>query len=212
MQLTQALGTIEVLGLPAAITAADVACKAADVRLVGYETTDGMGMVSVKIIGQVSAVQAAIAAAKAAASEVTSVFAESVIPRPNDQIGPVVLTPVTVGLGASPAAVPGGGTSPAPATPEEMAAAERAFDATPSDDTQAPPATDSKEASPKETPAKTADASQSKAATTPDGPGAAGTAGTTKDLPAQERPVKGTAGPTRNRRKAPRTGREAGKK
>ncbi|MDN5961312.1 MAG: BMC domain-containing protein, partial [Propionibacterium sp.] len=68
MQLTQALGTIEVLGLPAAITAADVACKAADVRLVGYETTDGMGMVTVKITGQVSAVQSAIAAARAAAS------------------------------------------------------------------------------------------------------------------------------------------------
>ncbi|MDK9592411.1 BMC domain-containing protein [Propionibacterium freudenreichii] len=124
MQLTQALGTIEVLGLPAAITAADVACKAADVRLVGYETTDGMGMVTVKITGQVSAVQSAIAAARAAASQITSVFAESVIPRPNDQIDPVVLTPVTVGLGASPAARPGGGTSPEAATPEQMAAAE----------------------------------------------------------------------------------------
>jgi hypothetical protein len=61
------LGTIEVFGLPAAVEAADVACKTADVTLIGYETTDGMGMVAVKIEGQVSAVQAAVAAASAAA-------------------------------------------------------------------------------------------------------------------------------------------------
>ena len=33
----QALGTIEVVGLAAGIEAADVACKAANVELVGYE-------------------------------------------------------------------------------------------------------------------------------------------------------------------------------
>lgn len=186
MQLTQALGTIEVLGLPAAITAADVACKAADVRLVGYETTDGMGMVTVKITGQVSAVQSAIAAARAAASQITSVFAESVIPRPNDQIDPVVLTPVTVGLGASPAARPGGGTSPEAATPEQMAAAERALD-------PADPPRDAEPAAPTTDPAPAV----------PSQP---------KISPSQERPDKGTAGPSRNRRKAPQAGREAGKK
>lgn len=100
--LTMSLGTIEVYGLPAAVLAADVACKAANVRLIGYETTDGMGMVSVKIEGQVAAVQAAIAAAAHAASELTTVFATSVIPRPNEQIGTVVLTPVTVGLKPEP--------------------------------------------------------------------------------------------------------------
>lgn len=205
MQLTQALGTIEVLGLPAAITAADVACKAADVRLVGYETTDGMGMVTVKITGQVSAVQSAIAAARAAASQITSVFAESVIPRPNDQIDPVVLTPVTVGLGASPAARPGGGTSPEAATPEQMAAAERALD--PADPPRdAEPAAPTTDPAPAPDPAPAGPVADDPAATAPSVPSQP------KISPSQERPDKGTAGPSRNRRKAPQAGREAGKK
>lgn len=96
--LKESLGTIEVYGLPAAIVAADVACKAANVTLIGYETTDGMGMVAVKIRGQVSAVASAIQAAKAASAQVSKVFSTSVIPRPNDQLDQVVYTDVTVGL------------------------------------------------------------------------------------------------------------------
>ncbi len=92
------LGTIEVLGLPAAVEAADVALKTADVKLIGYETTDGMGMVAVKIEGQVSAVQAAVAAASAAAARVSKVFATSIIARPSDQVESVVYTAETVGF------------------------------------------------------------------------------------------------------------------
>ncbi len=124
------LGTIEVLGLPAAVEAADVACKTADVSLIGYETTDGMGMVAVKIEGQVSAVQAAVAAAKAAAGRVSKVFATSVIPRPSDQLVSVVLTAGTVGLAkpapaAAPAPPPAAAAEPEPA-PEPEPAAEPA--------------------------------------------------------------------------------------
>jgi microcompartment protein CcmL/EutN len=114
------LGTIEVLGLPAAVEAADVALKTADVTLIGYETTDGMGMVAVKIQGQVSAVQSAVAAARAAASRISKVFATSVIPRPSDQLDPVVLTDVTVGLAPKPEPEPEPEperASPVPATP-----------------------------------------------------------------------------------------------
>lgn len=92
------LGTIEVFGLPAAVEAADVACKTANVQLIGYETTDGMGMVAVKIEGSVSAVQAAVAAASAAAARVSKVFATSIIARPSEQLEPVVMTAATVGL------------------------------------------------------------------------------------------------------------------
>ncbi|MFV0430408.1 MAG: BMC domain-containing protein [Arachnia sp.] len=95
--MKRALGTIEVIGLTAAIEAADVACKSADVDLVGYETTEGLGMVTVKIFGQVSAVQAAIQAASTAARAVSRVVACSVIPRPSDELAPIVLSPVTVG-------------------------------------------------------------------------------------------------------------------
>jgi ethanolamine utilization protein EutM len=100
------LGTIEVLGLPAAVEAADVALKTADVKLIGYETTDGMGMVAVKIEGQVSAVQAAVAAASAAAARVSKVFATSIIARPSDQLEPVVFTAQTVGLAKQQPAAP----------------------------------------------------------------------------------------------------------
>ncbi len=100
------LGTIEVLGLPAAVEAADVALKTADVKLIGYETTDGMGMVAVKIEGQVSAVQAAVAAASAAAARVSKVFATSIIARPSDQLEPVVYTAETVGLAKPKPAAP----------------------------------------------------------------------------------------------------------
>jgi ethanolamine utilization protein EutM len=107
------LGTIEVLGLPAAVEAADVACKTADVKLIGYETTDGMGMVAVKIEGQVSAVQAAVAAASAAAARVSKVFATSIIARPSEQLKPVVFSKETVGL-AKPKAAPAPKPEPKP--------------------------------------------------------------------------------------------------
>ncbi|MGB7962985.1 MAG: BMC domain-containing protein [Propionicimonas sp.] len=123
------LGTIEVFGLPAAVEAADVACKTADVSLIGYETTDGMGMVAVKIEGQVSAVQAAVAAASVAAAKVSKVFATSVIPRPSDQLGPVVFTAGTVGLAKpAPAAKPEPIVEAAPAVapePEPVASRTR---------------------------------------------------------------------------------------
>ncbi len=117
------LGTIEVFGLPAAVEAADVALKTANVQLIGYETTDGMGMVAVKIEGQVSAVLAAVAAASAAAARVSKVFATSVIARPSEQLGPVVLTDGTVGLAKPKAA-------PAPKLPEPVTASPTS-DATP---------------------------------------------------------------------------------
>jgi hypothetical protein len=140
--LKQCLGTIEVIGLTAALEAADTACKAADVTLLGYEATDGMGMVAVKVLGQVGAVKAAIDAARFAAGKVNKVVATSVIPRPNEQIEPVVRTAVTVGQGAPtsvdpndpgskpasigrfrpPASAPAAVARPAPATPAAPAA------------------------------------------------------------------------------------------
>ena len=124
---TLSLGTIEVLGLPAAVEAADVALKTADVQLIGYETTDGMGMVAVKIEGQVSAVMSAIQAARAAASRVSKVFATSVIPRPSDQLEPVVLTEATVGLAkADPEPTPSEPVAePEPTLAEPVAEPER---------------------------------------------------------------------------------------
>lgn len=110
----QALGTIEVVGLVAGVEAADVACKAADVQLVGYELAKGGGYVTVKILGQVGAVTAAIDAAAVAAARLTRVVSKLVIPRPSDQIAALVANAATVGHAPPPAAPP----APAPPAPQ----------------------------------------------------------------------------------------------
>ncbi|RRD47800.1 BMC domain-containing protein [Tessaracoccus sp. OH4464_COT-324] len=93
----QALGTVETVGLVAAIEAADVACKTANVELVGYELAKGGGYVTIKVLGQVGAVQAAVIAACTAASRISRVVSHHVIPRPNEQIESLVHNNSTVG-------------------------------------------------------------------------------------------------------------------
>ena len=93
----QALGSIEVVGLVAGIEAADVACKTADISLIGYELTKGGGYVTVKVEGQVGAVNAAIDAAEAAAAKVSRVVSKLVIPRPHPELEQIVFSATTVG-------------------------------------------------------------------------------------------------------------------
>lgn len=95
--LNQSLGLIEVKGLTTAIEAADAAVKSANVELIGYELTKGGGWVTVKIQGNVSAVEAAIQAACSAASSVGEVIAMKVIPRPGDGLDVIVSQGETVG-------------------------------------------------------------------------------------------------------------------
>ena len=93
----QALGLIEVVGLAAGFEAADVACMSANVDLVGYELAKGGGFVTIKVLGQVGAVTAAIDAAAEAAARINRVVSKLVIPRPNDQIEPLVGNKLTRG-------------------------------------------------------------------------------------------------------------------
>ena len=93
----EALGMVEVVGLAAGVEAADVACKTANVELVGYELAKGGGYVTIKVLGQVGAVTAAIDAAAQAAAKITRVVSKLVIPRPNDQIEPMIHSSATVG-------------------------------------------------------------------------------------------------------------------
>lgn len=95
--LKKALGLIETEGLACAIEAADAAVKSADVSLVGYELTKGGGLVTVKVIGEVSAVQAAVSSASAAAARIGSVYSVRVIPRPAPGLEMMVFTDETVG-------------------------------------------------------------------------------------------------------------------
>lgn len=84
--MKEALGLIETVGLAAAIEAADTAVKAANVKLLGYEKTRGNGMITVKIVGDVGAVKAAVTAGVMAANRVNEVYSYHVIPRPHDEI------------------------------------------------------------------------------------------------------------------------------
>lgn len=83
-----ALGLVETRGLVGALEAADAGTKAADVRLLGTERADA-GLVTVKFLGEVAAVKAAVDAAAAAAKRVGQLVAVHVIPRPHEELGPV---------------------------------------------------------------------------------------------------------------------------
>jgi Carbon dioxide concentrating mechanism/carboxysome shell protein len=84
-----ALGLIETRGKLAAIEAADVALKSANVALCGVENATG-ALITVKVVGDVGAVRAAVDAARVRASLLGEVVATQVLPRPATGIMPMV--------------------------------------------------------------------------------------------------------------------------
>jgi ethanolamine utilization protein EutM len=84
-----ALGLIETRGLVGAIEAADAGAKAANVRILGAERADA-GLVTVKFVGDVAAVKAAVDAGSAAAKRVGQLVSSHVIPRPHEDMGVVI--------------------------------------------------------------------------------------------------------------------------
>lgn len=93
----KSLGLIETAGLAAGIEAADAAVKSANVELIGYELTMGGGWTTIKIAGDVGAVKAAVASAKAAASKVGAVVSTHVIARPSSGLDGMVVNKRTLG-------------------------------------------------------------------------------------------------------------------
>ncbi|MDX9754913.1 MAG: BMC domain-containing protein [bacterium] len=85
----QALGLIEVVGLAGAIEAADAAVKNAESVVSQIEYAD-KGYVTVKLLGGVADVQAAVEAGAAAASRITQLIAAHVIPRPHEEVDKLV--------------------------------------------------------------------------------------------------------------------------
>lgn len=83
--LEYALGMVETRGLIGSIEAADVMVKTANVHILGTEYIRN-GLVTVKIIGEVAAVKAAVDAASAAAARVGQVVSTHVIPRPAAEV------------------------------------------------------------------------------------------------------------------------------
>ena len=79
------LGLIQTRGLIAAIEAADAAAKSATVRVSSAEMCED-GTATISIIGELSAVQAAVDAGAEAAERISSLLAKRVIPRPDDSL------------------------------------------------------------------------------------------------------------------------------
>ena len=90
--MNDAVGIIEMYGFTSAITAADAAAKAADVKVIAIdsnkpanaESVDVPLIMAVKIQGSVSAVEAGVEAAARAAESVSGLINTYIIPRPNE--------------------------------------------------------------------------------------------------------------------------------
>jgi microcompartment protein CcmL/EutN len=80
----RALGLVETRGLVAALEAADAMLKAANVICVGKEVTDA-ALVTIKVVGEVGAVKAAVEAGSAAARRVGELVSTHIIPRLDEQ-------------------------------------------------------------------------------------------------------------------------------
>ena len=99
-----ALGMIETKGFIALIEATDAMLKAANVEFHGWDKV-GSGLVSAFVTGDVAAVKAATDAGAAAAGRIGEVVAVQVIPRPHEDLGIVLPTPIRKGGAKSKAEV-----------------------------------------------------------------------------------------------------------
>ncbi|MGG4663379.1 BMC domain-containing protein [Providencia vermicola] len=87
----KSLGVIETRGLTSAIQAADAACKAASVEIVGYRKI-GSGLVSVCFQGEISAVRTAVDHGIAVISDNQLCVGSLVIARPEESVITKLLT------------------------------------------------------------------------------------------------------------------------
>ena len=83
--MPKALGLVETQGLVAAIEAADAMVKTSNVTLVGKEVINP-ALVTIKIVGEVAAVKAAVDAGAEAARRVGVLISTHIIPQPDSQM------------------------------------------------------------------------------------------------------------------------------
>ena len=89
--MNQSLGLLEVKGLLGAITMSDVMVKASNVQVVNIDRANGFGWFTVKIVGDVGAVQSAIEAGAMVAKEMGCFVSSKVIPRVSQSVIDVFL-------------------------------------------------------------------------------------------------------------------------
>lgn len=89
--MNQALGLIEVVGYACAVNTSDVMAKTANVSIIGIERAKGSGWLSIKVVGDVGAVNAAVEAGKSIAQQQDKLVAARVIPRMADGLSAIWL-------------------------------------------------------------------------------------------------------------------------
>ena len=85
----QALGLVETVGLVPALEAGDKMLKASNVKLVSYENI-GSTLVTIMVVGDVAAVEAAVEAGAQAAAAIGKLTSHNVMPRPIPSVGDIV--------------------------------------------------------------------------------------------------------------------------
>jgi microcompartment protein CcmL/EutN len=84
--MKQALGLVEIRGLSTAVVVADTMAKAADIRILEIENTKGLGYMTIKIAGDVGAVNAAVSAGRQTGMENQKLVSWKIIARPSDSV------------------------------------------------------------------------------------------------------------------------------
>lgn len=83
--MKKSLGLLEIKGLASAIVVADTMAKTASVTIVGIESCKGGGWQTIKVVGDVAAVQAALSSGSELAKRTNSFIAMKTLSRP-DQV------------------------------------------------------------------------------------------------------------------------------
>ena len=84
--MRQSLGLVEIAGLACAVVVADALVKSANVELMGIESAKGMGYTTIKVVGDVGAVNAAVEAGCQMGRMDGKLVSWKVIPRPSDAL------------------------------------------------------------------------------------------------------------------------------
>ncbi len=84
--MRKSLGLLEIKGLASAILVADAMAKTASVTIVGIETCKGGGWQTIKVIGDVAAVQASLSSGSELAKRTDSFIAMKTLSRPDQTI------------------------------------------------------------------------------------------------------------------------------
>ncbi|MDM8310867.1 MULTISPECIES: BMC domain-containing protein [Clostridium] len=82
--MKQSLGLVEIQGLSTAVLVADAMVKSANVRIIEIENAKGSGYMTIKVVGDVGAVNAAVNAGQQLGAMNQKLVSWRVIPRPSD--------------------------------------------------------------------------------------------------------------------------------